>query len=91
MHKRQNELNQWIEQFVGNTPHTFISLAGDASFRRYFRLTSDNVSRVVMDAPPDKESIHSFLNIAQELKAVGVHTPEILAVHEALGFIYWKI
>jgi len=44
-----------------------------------------------MDAPPDKESIHSFLNIAQELKAVGVHTPEILAVHEALGFIYWKI
>jgi aminoglycoside/choline kinase family phosphotransferase len=87
MHKRQTELNQWLVQILGNTPHTLTPLAGDASFRRYFRLKYDNVTRVVMDAPPEKESIHAFIYVAHQLKAIGVHAPELFAVDETLGFI----
>lgn len=87
MDKRQTELNQWLVEILGKTPHTLTPLAGDASFRRYFRLKYDNVTRVVMDAPPEKESIHAFISIAHELKGIGVHAPEIFAVHETLGFI----
>ena len=87
MHKRQTELNQWLVQILGNTPHTLTPLAGDASFRRYFRLKYDNVTRVVMDAPPEKESIHAFIYVAHQLKAIGVHVPELFAVDETLGFI----
>ena len=31
------------------------SLAGDASFRRYFRVHAGGRTAVLMDAPPDKE------------------------------------
>ena len=87
MHTRQNELNQWLEGIFGNTPFNLTPLAGDASFRRYFRLHSGELTRVVMDAPPDKETITSFINIGNKLAAIGIHTPAILAVEHHQGFI----
>ena len=33
---------------------------GDASFRRYFRLTRGTDSYIVMDAPPDKEALGPY-------------------------------
>lgn len=87
MQTRQNELNTWLENIVGNTSFTLAPLAGDASFRRYFRLYCGGLTRVVMDAPPDKESITSFLNIGNMLTKIGIHTPEILAVEPNQGFI----
>ena len=87
MHTRQNELNKWLEHIFGNTPYTVTPLAGDASFRRYFRLNSDGITRVIMDAPPDKEAIAPFVAIGNKLASIGVHTPSILAVDETHGFI----
>ncbi|HWW19287.1 MAG TPA: phosphotransferase, partial [Steroidobacteraceae bacterium] len=38
--------------------------SADASFRRYFRIWEDNgATRIVMDAPPDKEDIGPFLQV----------------------------
>lgn len=55
-------------------------LAGDASFRRYFRvLREDGHQAVLMDAPPPHEDPRPFIAVAEWLVSVGLSAPEILA------------
>jgi aminoglycoside/choline kinase family phosphotransferase len=54
-------------------------LAGDASFRRYFRVISDRGHAVLMDAPPPHEDPRPFVSVARWLCGVGLSAPEILA------------
>jgi len=54
-------------------------LAGDASFRRYFRVIGEGRSAVLMDAPPPQEDPRPFVAVAEWLKSVGLSAPEILA------------
>jgi len=54
-------------------------LAGDASFRRYFRVKHQSRSAVLMDAPPPHEDVRPFVAVAEWLEAVGLSAPEILA------------
>jgi aminoglycoside/choline kinase family phosphotransferase len=53
-------------------------LAGDASFRRYFRVTDGNRSAVLMDAPPPLEDVRPFVRVAEWLVSVGLSAPEII-------------
>jgi aminoglycoside/choline kinase family phosphotransferase len=62
-------------------------LAGDASFRKYFRLTRRGGTAVVMDAPPPQEDVRPFVRIGRHLLAMKLSAPEILAVDEANGFL----
>ncbi len=87
MHTRENALNEWLETVFIDKPFTLTPLAGDASFRRYFRLHCGGLTRIVMDAPPPKEAIGPFVSIAVALAQVGVHTPVIHAVDHTHGFI----
>ena len=61
-------------------------LAGDASARRYERLTRGNDTAVLMDDPPPGHSVGPFVRIARLLRDMGYSAPEILAVDEAQGF-----
>nr|WP_118858447.1 phosphotransferase [Sphingomonas mesophila] len=54
-------------------------LAGDASFRRYFRVHRDGQRAVLMDAPPPHEDPRPFIAVAEWLGARGLTAPEILA------------
>ena len=54
-------------------------LAGDASFRRYFRVIGPAGSAVLMDAPPPHEDPRPFVNVAEWLSSVGLSAPQILA------------
>jgi aminoglycoside/choline kinase family phosphotransferase len=54
-------------------------LAGDASFRRYFRVIDGERSAVLMDAPPPHEDPRPFIAVAEWLVARGLSAPEILA------------
>ena len=54
-------------------------LAGDASFRRYFRVSHGDRSAVLMDAPPPMEDVRPFVAVAEWLRSVGLSAPEILA------------
>ena len=87
MHTRQNELTNWLTMIFGEKPFTLTPLAGDASFRHYFRLSCEGLTHVVMDAPPDKEAINPFISIGAALTAAGVHTPAIQAINHTQGFI----
>ena len=54
-------------------------LAGDASFRRYFRVISESGQAVLMDAPPPHEDPRPFVAVAQWLCEVGLSAPQVLA------------
>jgi aminoglycoside/choline kinase family phosphotransferase len=54
-------------------------LAGDASFRRYFRVVEGARTAVLMDAPPPQEDVRPFIGVAEWLHSVGLSAPEILA------------
>ena len=56
-----------------------LPLAGDASFRRYFRVVDGDRSAVLMDAPPPHEDPQPFIAVAEWLIARGLSAPEILA------------
>ena len=53
-------------------------LAGDASFRRYFRVVGEERSAVLMDAPPPHEDPRPFIAVAEWLGSVGLSAPRVL-------------
>lgn len=62
-------------------------LAGDASFRRYFRVVGEGRRAVLMDAPPPQEDIRPFVSIARWLAARGFAAPAILGEDAAQGLL----
>ncbi len=66
------------------------TLAGDASRRRYERLTAPQSghSAVLMDAAPELgEDVERFVRIAEILRGLGLSAPEILAQDVQHGFL----
>jgi aminoglycoside/choline kinase family phosphotransferase len=61
--------------------------SSDASFRRYFRVEGPDGRFIVMDAPPEKESVAAFIKVNHLLKAADVHVPEIFAQNLEEGFL----
>ena len=53
-------------------------LAGDASFRRYFRVRRGDARAVLMDAPPPHENPRPFIAAAEWLIQSGLSAPAIL-------------
>lgn len=85
---RQQRINQWLHSVLTDNFH-IESLAGDASFRRYHRIHLDNAEKtiyILMDAPPEKESIIEFIQVA-ELMADYVNVPDIIAKNIDEGFL----
>lgn len=62
-------------------------LAGDASFRRYFRVHRGGDTAVLMDAPPEHEDVGPFLLVAGHLIERGFSPPRPLAVDRARGLV----
>lgn len=56
-----------------------VPLAGDASFRRYFRVHRHGRVAILMDAPPPHEDPRPFVAVAEWLTGIGLSAPEILA------------
>jgi aminoglycoside/choline kinase family phosphotransferase len=62
-------------------------LAGDASFRRYFRIHREAGTAVLMDAPPGHEDIGPFLAVAGHLLARGFSPPRPLGIDREKGLL----
>ena len=63
-------------------------VAGDASFRRYFRVESAARGKaILMDAPPPHEDPRPFLHIAQYLNGHQFRAPEIFATDLTRGLL----
>ncbi|HWI85111.1 MAG TPA: phosphotransferase [Sphingomonas sp.] len=64
-----------------------LPLAGDASFRRYFRIVGQEGTAVLMDAPPQHEDSRPFLAVADHLHRLGFAAPKVLARDLERGLI----
>ncbi len=88
---RARAFNAWLQGLAATqrlAPASLRPASADASFRRYLRIdTLDGDSRIVMDAPPDKEDCRPFVAIAGLLRDAGLRAPEVLAWDEAQGFM----
>lgn len=62
-------------------------LAGDASFRRYCRLSRNGASAMLMDAPPPQEDVRPYLAVARLLRGLELSAPAVLAAEEAAGLL----
>ncbi len=63
-------------------------LAGDASNRRYDRLSRGLDTAILMDASPDRgEDVRPFLSIARHLSSIGLSAPEIYAKDAETGLL----
>jgi aminoglycoside/choline kinase family phosphotransferase len=84
---RLTRLNRWVVDDLGFADGRIEPASADASFRRYFRLTRDACSYIVMDAPPDKEDLGPFQRVARMLADIGLSVPLVLARHERAGLL----
>jgi len=78
---------QWTRDALGDPEAQMQRASVDASFRSYWRATSADRSWIVMDAPPDKEDIRPWLDVAGRLARAGLHVPEIQAADAGRGFV----
>ncbi|GGL55001.1 aminoglycoside phosphotransferase family protein [Wenxinia marina] len=80
-----------VEAFLAAGPTrgwTRTPLAGDASARRYERLTApDGRTRVLMIAPAGDASTHAFVRVTAHLRDHGLSAPEILDAAPESGLL----
>jgi N-acetylmuramate 1-kinase len=85
---RLDQLRHWLVDERRWPLERLAPASADASFRRYFRVWSpDGATRVVMDAPPDKEDVAPYLSVSALLERCGVHVPRIDASDARQGFV----
>jgi aminoglycoside/choline kinase family phosphotransferase len=88
---RRVAFESWLAPLVDRfalAPSTLRAASADASFRRYLRIDSGvHGSLVVMDAPPPKEDVRPFVDVARRIAAAGLHGPTIHAADEQQGFL----
>lgn len=86
---RPNKMKKFLTSFDWVQANNAKKIAGDASFRSYYRVNTrfGKETVILMDAPPEKEAITSFISIAEYLISVGVSAPRIIGSDEKNGFI----
>ncbi|MGM0543384.1 MAG: aminoglycoside phosphotransferase family protein [Pseudomonadota bacterium] len=87
---RINALTTWAahQHGLGVDAIAIAPAGGDASFRRYFRLTlPDGTTRVVMDAPPQQEDSQPFVTIARRWHGAGLPVPQVHGADLGQGFL----
>ena len=84
--KRLALLTEWAKKLYSSNIK-IEKASSDASFRSYYRIQSDNDTKIIMDAPPEKEPLSSFLDITKRLSKAKINVPEIFELDEDLGFI----
>lgn len=87
MGERLESLKRWLGEELKLPPFTLVPASGDASFRRYFRVSYGGCSVIAVDAPPTHEDNRPFVRVARQLQAWGLNAPEILAEESEQGFL----
>ena len=86
---RMDALRRFAAATLADEHISIESASADASFRTYWRVGNgqSRTTYVVMDAPPDKEDVEPWLNVGARLHDAGLHTPRVIAVDRAQGFV----
>jgi len=84
---RLQQLHHWLSEVVGSKEYKLESASDDASFRRYYRLTHNDETFIVMDAPPAQEDCNPFINVAKRLLAADINVPRVIEKDLEQGFL----
>ncbi|MBL3555814.1 MULTISPECIES: aminoglycoside phosphotransferase family protein [Marinobacter] len=92
MDTRLTMLTQWVRNLPGFDQATPQPVSGDASFRRYFRVSGDphgtgSQHYIVMDAPPEHEDCRPFVAIAQYWRSLDIAVPAVIEEDLTRGFL----
>lgn len=85
--QREQIIQTWLNDVLKTSAYQLHYLLGDASFRRYARVTVANQTYMLMDAPPDKEDCLPFVQIDEFLDSHGVRVPHIVAKNLEQGLL----
>jgi hypothetical protein len=84
---REESRRKWLGRIL-ESDFLIEPLAGDASFRCYFRVRmQDGTSWVLMDAPPEHEDVKPFLAVLGWLQRAGLRVSLLRAEDLELGFL----
>ena len=90
---RRSQLVSWLHHLDPQLllrPATLRPASSDASFRRYFRVDIGDPgqgSLIVMDAPPERENVATFVEVGQLFASAGVSVPAVLGADFGQGFL----
>ena len=87
MPERLDRGRDWVRSSLGVERVELEPASADASFRRYFRVRADDATRILMDAPPDREDCRPYVAVTDLLAGAGVHVPAIHARDLDAGFL----
>ena len=87
MPQRIDALKAWLATLPGFGEFTLEPASGDASFRRYFRIQTAELSYIAMDAPPQKEAVEPFIKVAESFEMIGLNVPHIHARNIDMGYL----
>jgi len=80
------KINDWLE----TTPYKDYKLSiasADASFRKYYRLSKDEKSFLLMDSSLELASLKPFIDITKRVLNTGVKAPKIYETNLTLGYL----
>ncbi|MDR3490686.1 MAG: phosphotransferase [Gammaproteobacteria bacterium] len=87
MDARQKSLEHWLKTVCHFDHYILEPLAGDASFRRYFRVTHQGDLYIAMDAPPPRENCLPYVLIANAIRKNGLSAPIVFHQDINQGFL----
>jgi hypothetical protein len=82
-----NALRAWLQSLPSLGDFDLAPASGDASFRRYFRVSVGKKSYIAMDAPPGQEDCLPFVTVQSQLESMGLNVPALLASDLEAGFL----
>lgn len=84
---RPSQLNTWLKGLFPKQNYTLVLLNGDAGFRCYHRLTTDDMSYIIVDTPANKVNNLAFVEMTQAFTKQDILVPKIIAHQQELGFM----
>jgi aminoglycoside/choline kinase family phosphotransferase len=88
---RRDALESWVAGVVAargdSVSSGWGSVAGDASFRHFYRVYTSAGTLIAMDAPPATENNAQFVRLSRLFRSVGVCVPEVVASDIEHGFL----
>ncbi len=85
--QRARQRLEWARTRLGDGAADIERASVDAGFRSYWRVTGQNGSHIVMDAPPGLEDPRPWLRMRELLLAHGLRVPALLAQDLEAGFL----
>ena len=84
---RQTQLKDWLDGSYPHQPYTLTPASIDASFRKYYRITSKHpTTHLAVDSPPAHEKNHEWLHVQELLLQQQCNVPLVHSYNLAQGF-----